>query len=64
MVDEASAELKRSMVLEAIRLEDGNRSRAARRLGYKHPSDFFRLLRSLDLRLPRGRTGRPKAAMP
>lgn len=58
---EAAAEMKRSLVLEALRVEDFNRTRAARRLGYKHPGDFFRLLRTLDMRLPKGRTGRPKA---
>jgi len=51
---------RRDIILEALRAEGGNRSRAARRLGYTSPSTFFRAVRRLGLRLPKGRPGRPR----
>jgi hypothetical protein len=52
---------KRHVLHLALELEHGNRTRAARRLGYKHTSSFYRAADAVGLRLPKARMGRPKA---
>src|SRR5262245_11991117 len=38
------------LIREALRAEGGNRARAAKRLGYKHPQDLTRAIRALGIK--------------
>jgi DNA-binding NtrC family response regulator len=59
---EALSELKRKLVLEALAICGGNRSRAAMVLGIERTS-LLRLIRELALgNVPPGRRGRPPSS--
>jgi len=59
-MQEVARDLKRRLILHALAVERGNRTRAARRLGYSCVANLWRAIQTLDLNIPEGKRGRPR----